>query len=335
VRTKRRLRARILLLAGASLFSVIGLEFLLRILAIAPPDPTGYVGQYENSNHHFFIPDPWIGWRMAPKGTFTWQHDGTDVTYEADDLGFRKGRSIAHEAATYKVAIVGDSNSWGYGVPASATYGALLDEGRDDVAVSNFAMCGFGLDQVWQTLVHYALPSRPNLVVVGIVEDDFQRSLRVFRRMEGFNKPTFTRTAGTLRQLTASDRPSFLVDWADEHCHIWAAANRLMQRIGHNIQVGEWWSLNALILDNIRADCAAAGVTVVFLWIPEGASMASFPSLENYMKNCGAEFVNPLRWPATGPAEALFRERHLTILGHRWIASALKPHVDRCLPSGH
>ena len=60
-------------------------------------------------------------------------------------------------------------------------------------------MPGFGLDQMWMSVRHQALPMNPTLIIMGFIDQDLDRSLTAYRHGEGFNKPTFEMDGKVLR----------------------------------------------------------------------------------------------------------------------------------------
>jgi hypothetical protein len=189
-------------------------------------------------------------------------------------------------------------------------------------------MPGFGLDQVWQTVRHHVVPWQPDLVIVGIVRDDFRRSLFVSVTREGIEKPAFTLEDGRLRRLTPEDRLPAPLEWLELHTHLWTAWSKAWIRVGYRFRVGRWWTLNAAILDAIRADCAAATVPVLFVRLPAWEDEV-FPSLGRYLRETGASYVDPLDTPPPQPGALFSSDRHLNARGHRWVAGSVLPWLGR------
>ena len=329
-RSRARWRRWALLVPLALALGTFGLEAALRVLDIAPPQPRGRVGAFPPPKPTDFVPDPEIGWRMRPDHSFTWSVEGRDITYSADGEGFRCDPAAAPRQASRWIAVVGDSNAWGHGVELSESFGGLVESALDDVRVRTFGMPGFGLDQVWQTLRHHVLPRRPDLVIVGIVRDDFRRSLFVSVTREGIEKPAFTLEDGRLRRLTPEDRLPAPLEWLERHTHLWTAWHKVWIRAGYRYRVGRWWTLNAAILDAIRADCAAAEVPVLFVRLPAWDDEV-FDSLGRYMRETGAHYVDPFDTPLPGEGALFTRDRHVDARGHRWVARSLLGWLERHL----
>jgi hypothetical protein len=173
-------------------------EIALRILRRGDPiHPPAYVGQYVNRPSKNFDSDLDTGWRMRPNHEFNWSIDGHMNTYRSNRQGFRSERNFL-DSPGMLIAVTGDSFTWGTGVDYGETFGALIEKNLDRVVVDNFAMPGFGVDQMWMSVRHQILPLHPSLVVVAFIDEDFSRSLMAYREVEGFNKPRFILSSGTL-----------------------------------------------------------------------------------------------------------------------------------------
>jgi len=162
-----------LALAGLTAAGVLGEVALrigdpaaLRIHRLDPrrPDERAFV-QY----------DPALGWVGRPhaRGRF----DGTEVrtTVALNSAGFRdRERAEAKRAGVFRVAVFGDSMTWGYGVDAGERFTDRLE--RDRIEVLNFGVSGYGTDQEW--LLYQALGRRscPDLVLVALYGNDLREN---------------------------------------------------------------------------------------------------------------------------------------------------------------
>jgi len=315
-------------LAGTVLALGAG-EGALRLLDLARLAPTTYVGEHENRPSENFVPDPRTGWRMRPSHAFEWEVEGTRILYRSDADGFRTASEGAPPEGERRLVVAGDSFAWGTGVPYEATFGARLAEALGGWTLLNLAMPGYGLDQVWLSLRHYGLPTRPDLAVVAIYPEDFERSRTAFRVKEGFNKPTFKLEDGALALRTAEDRPGAAVRWLESRSRLFTAWKGLVRRAGRVVPLGEWWTLNEAILDAIRADGEAAGVPVLFVHVPP-KEWRRFPTLSRYMERAGALYVDPASARSDPPDGTYYEiDSHLSPEGHRlfaeWIREAYRP----------
>jgi methionine biosynthesis protein MetW len=181
-----------LALAGVALAGLIGEGALrigdpaaLRIYRLDPrrPDERAFV-QY----------DPTLGWMGRPhaRGRF----DGTEfrTTVALNSAGFRdRERAEAKRAGVFRVAVFGDSMTWGYGVDAGERFTDRLE--RDRIEELNFGVSGYGTDQEW--LLYQALGRRscPDLVLVALYGNDLSENQSAAAPSP---KPLFRLAGGTL-----------------------------------------------------------------------------------------------------------------------------------------
>ncbi len=327
------LGTKLLLLVSSLVLTLLAGETALALLGLYPPVPRTYIGEHRNQHRAHFVADPELGWRMRPGSSFEWDVDGFRARYDADEGGFRTGsRGGPAPERPRRIVLVGDSFLWGFGVPFEETCGALLESALPGSTVDNQAMVGFGLDQIWQTLRHRALPRQPDLVIAGLFIDDFNRSFDAFRPTEGFNKPTFRLAGDALVRATAGDRPGRAARFLERRSRLFTALRRADRRLGRTLGAGEWWSRNAAILDAMRHDAAAASTPLLFVHIPYREAIP-FPALAVYMEEHGARFLDLPPWTAEQRERLFFpTDVHLNASGHAHLAKALERWIRDQLP---
>ena len=144
-------------------------EFLARQFFDISASPPFYVGEFENRASENFVVDEHTGWRMRSSHTFMWRigEDGEEHTYKSNVDGFRSNQEFSQQGP---VVLLGDSFTFGTGVTYENTFGALLENHLGTAPVYNFAMPGFGIDQMWMALQYQASRFAPKLVVVAFVD---------------------------------------------------------------------------------------------------------------------------------------------------------------------
>lgn len=155
-----------------------------------------------------YVYDGDLGWVTRPFAT--WQGD----RYAADAEGARVAApGGAHAAAPgdLRIAIFGDSFTWGYGVAHGETWGAVLEHALRaagvPASVRNFGVGGYGMDQAWLRFRKEAPVWRPQHVVFGLQPENARRNLNLIRPLyqrntnAPFSKPRFLREKGALRLL--------------------------------------------------------------------------------------------------------------------------------------
>ncbi len=327
-RPSREVWLNLALFAGTLVVFLIGAEFLLRVTGACMPATLGWVGQFQNRPSNNFIVDPKTGWRMRPNHSFVWVTERQPHTYRSNSQGFRSNADFNSKDPRHKIALVGDSYTFGAGADYENTFGALLERSEPGRVVWNFAMPGFGVDQVWLSARNQALPAKPDLLIVGLVNADFERSQVPFRRAEGFAKPTFRLASGHLVERTAEQPPNPAVQYLDEFSHLWALPLKAMRWVGTRFPVGEYWNLNRAILDALRDDEQREGVPVLFVYIPI-KGLRPFPALHQYLLRTGANYIDLADLPNPPPASIyLPLDGHLSAEGHRFVSDLIQQWLE-------
>jgi hypothetical protein len=280
---KKETFKKLLLLCGSLAFTLVLAEGTLRLFPLFRPLPRTYVGEYQNRGRRDLVPDQLLGWRLRP-----YMH--SDL-YQFNSQGFRAPLDFAPSQACKAVVFAGDSITFGVGARYEKTFASLTQAGVPGTCAYNMGIPGFGLDQIWLTVRTQAIPLHPRLVVVTFTSSNFTRSEEAYRPTEGYNKPVFKLVDGQLVPETSQDRPNFLVRFLQHHSSLWRVVRLADRTLAHRYPHGEWWYLNAAILDAIRDDCRKAGVPVLFVYVPSRAGGA-FPSLRGYMLRNQANFID-------------------------------------------
>lgn len=191
-RQARRRKARLVALACALVASLGVAEVGLRIKHTRRAD----AGRDRDSWHEV---DEWLGWRNKAG----WQGAGSTavapvVTFavRTNGRGLRDDRETAPAPApgTKRVAFIGDSFTFGYGVEVEDATPRRLEEeltrrGTKAEAL-NLGTCAWGVDQMRLAVERQALPLRPDLIIIGVISDDFRRALRAVSNT-GHRKPRY------------------------------------------------------------------------------------------------------------------------------------------------
>jgi hypothetical protein len=308
---------------------VLAAEALLRLIPRIQLEPRTFPGQYTNQPSENFIVDPATGWRMHPNHTFVLSKPEFRNTYHANAQGFRRNGDFDPAERRRKIVLIGDSFTFGIGVEYEETYGFQIESQLKDTVVYNLAMPGFAVDQMWLSLKYQALPLTPDLIVVGLVDTDLQRSQAAYRASSGFNKPAFKLVAGQLVPRTAEDRLGALSWFLEIHSRLWAAGWLTARSLSYRIPMGEWWFLNKAIIEQIRAECRESNTAVLFIYIPTKARRP-FQTLHSYLTGVNADFIDVAVWNPAPPADFYYADDgHPTARGHYYIADKFIDWVQR------
>jgi hypothetical protein len=153
----------------------------------------------------YFVPDELLGWTVGPDR-------GTSGLYFSSSEGIRSAAPNTRYAARqpqFRIATVGDSFTFALEVPFEASWPNRLEQLLGPkVQVLNFGVAGYGVDQAYLRYVRDVRPWHPDVVVLGLIEPDFFRSLAVYNFVSypkwdwPFAKPRLVvDAAGTLRSL--------------------------------------------------------------------------------------------------------------------------------------
>ncbi len=131
---------------------------------------------------------PTRGWGILPgvRGADTFG-PGSVNTNSAGLRGLREIDLAKHPEGP-RVAVIGDSFTFGDEVRDNEAYPSVLDELLPEAEVINFGVHGYGHDQMLLLLREQVLSYQPDLVVLGFVRDDMERNMLSFR---DFAKPHF------------------------------------------------------------------------------------------------------------------------------------------------
>jgi len=326
-----------MLVVVSTMFSFALAEVVMRTLldpSLYRPAPRAFVGEFETRASKNFAPDAQTGWRMQSNKEFRWHIEDHWNSYRANKQGFRSDKDFDDLKSSQSIVLIGDSFTFGTGVNIEQTFGGLLNSalGRS-TAVYNLAMPGFGLDQMWMSVRHQALPLKPSLVIVAFIDEDLDRSLTAFRDHEGFNKPTFELEEGILRPQNHSDKPTGLKGYLATYSEIWKFGQKLLSAPAHGIPLGDWWLRNEAIFKAIIAECRNSGTTILFVRLPEQRP-SEFLNLARLMADqrvgfldLGSSKIRPrhnIHFPEDG---------HIDEAGHKFVADMLITWISQTLPS--
>ncbi len=123
----------------------------------------------EGNQYVFFEFDKMLGWRGKPDSSGSFNREGEFKTFvKINSQGLRDMEySIEKPADSFRVAVLGDSFTWGFGVENEEIYTEVLErELGDGFEVINFGISGFGRGQQLLLLESEVLEYEPDAVVV-------------------------------------------------------------------------------------------------------------------------------------------------------------------------
>jgi hypothetical protein len=126
----------------------------------------------------YLVADEHLGWVVGPN------RRSADGLYFSSAEGLRSpspGVALRERAGPRRIALVGDSFTFGLEVGYTDTWGHHLEQALGpDVQVLNFGVDGYGVDQAYLRYARDARPWRPDVVILGLINHDLFRSLAVY-----------------------------------------------------------------------------------------------------------------------------------------------------------
>lgn len=320
--TRRNFRKKLALLVGSAVVAVVATEVGLRLLNLAVPDPALYPGDCTAADSDHL--DSRIGWKLPPNVKMEDRQVEFSVTYQSNSDGFRGPHDFVATPGQRSITFLGDSFTFGNGVEYESTFAHVVEQELDETRSYNLGMSGFGVDQMWMTLRHHALPLKPDVVIVSFIWADLRRALSAYRWRDGYwPKPMFQTDRNGLVPVTQEDRPGVVTRYLQRNSHLWQAMRRLPTAFSRWYPVGYQWKLNRALFSAIRDDCRAANSRLLVVFLPD-ASWQPVTMLAPEFERLGIEFLD-LTQRTPESVEALFYEtdRHLTAAGHRFAAESI------------
>ncbi len=121
--------------------------------------------------------------------------DDDGAIYQSSAEGLRSpraGLSFAALPARRRIAVVGDSFTFGLEVRYEDTWPHQLERALGpEFQVLNFGVDGYGVDQAYLRYRRDGLAWRPEIVILGVIDDDFRRTMCVYAFLcfPGFGMP--------------------------------------------------------------------------------------------------------------------------------------------------
>ena len=319
---KTVVKSKLLLACASSLLALVLCELVLRLGAGQIYPTPLYPGDRQIERDATF--DPLIGWKLPPDAVLQEQHDEYSITIRGNRQGFRSAHDFDSPTPLKKLVFLGDSYTFGSGVEGGETFAAHLETRVADARSYNFGIGAFGVDQMWMTLRHYAMPLRPDVVVLSFIRYDLDRSLSAYRRDHIWrSKPTFQFDGDTLVPMTADDRPSAIRRSLHQELRLYRLWRKLENSLSRNYAVGYRWRLNRAIFEQIRDDCQEQNVPLLVVHIPINRRKPT-PMFQREFADMGIEYLDLTPGLPTDADRLYFpRDRHLNVAGHRFAAEAI------------
>jgi hypothetical protein len=126
----------------------------------------------------YLVPDERLGWVVGPNRQSA---DGLKFSSAEGIRSARPGVVFADHPSPHRIALVGDSFTFGLDVSYEESWGHQLERALGpDVQVLNFGVEAYGIDQAYLRYERDVRPWRPDVVILGLIDHDLWRSMAVY-----------------------------------------------------------------------------------------------------------------------------------------------------------
>lgn len=297
------------LVVGSVVFSLCVTEAVIRIWD--PPLAKPEMNQIHRSS-------PILAWELIPKSSGIGK---LGELYEINSAGFRDvEHSIKKRPGVFRIMAIGDSFTFGMGVNLEDTYPKQLERflNREQVTceVINCGVIGYNMWQHYEVLNNKVLPYNPDLVLLGLFEDDIGASVRPYKDPEDwkgvklyqpkffsgvlnhFHLWTFIRNAAALYEYKYRYRRGHnYMRGIEERKKVWGPSNpsdinyRIMSG---NIEKERYVEFSKKLKKFVQT-ASEAGVKVLVVFIPDSVQLGDFQmqAVNRFLKRVCSEIGVP------------------------------------------
>jgi hypothetical protein len=317
------------------------------------------------ANPSFHMYDEFLGWTLGPN------RKSADGLYYSSAEGLRaqhEGVSFAKLTKKTRIALVGDSYTFGEDVIYEHSWGHLLEKALGpEFEVLNFGVPGYGVDQAYLRYEKDVRQWKPNVVILSFIAHDTERSMTVYAPINyptwelPFSKPRLILRGGELKKLNTPtikpegifskksvfelpfvefDRGFRKAEWEEEFFHTSYLARALIswfprwEPIFPDVSDEALTSVNASILKTFVESVEQMGAAPIVVYHPKRAlDPSSDSSLSSrVLQEAGVAYTEPtscLR--ELPPGEWFVPHGHYTPQGNAAVAKCLVNIVRQAL----
>jgi hypothetical protein len=349
-----QMKKNLLLFFIALFIGISACEIYLRVDGYRPWVRTT-PGQLESERPegHWFVVDEEFGWTYSRSATLgaNPETDASQVTYDGNQEGFRDRNwvtleDIQNEDPNLKqVLVFGDSQTAGHGVHERARFSNVLQDLLDEEhRVYNFAVAGWGFDQIYLAFRKYVPIIQPEVVVVSYIHNDLVRALEAYKRPENVDKPSFRVKSGKLYRRRPGER---LPLWEQVFNRVYVL-NIFYKAFGKPFLAHR---LAETMTQDMVALAHEFGTKVIFVHVPskkdvvplrkkkdeakraQRALYNRYLGLESFFENRSEAFISPTHKMREvlldGTVDFHLPDSHLNPAGHRFIGELIFEEVKK------
>jgi lysophospholipase L1-like esterase len=188
-RALRRAGVRSLLVVLGATLPLLAFEAFLRCTDALP--------LHRNPLAGFHTTDRTVGWLGTRSYRARFRRPEFDVTIESDETGFRRPARRVEAPGIPRIAFLGDSFLWGWGVQQGEVLTDRLQERVGQAFdIRNYGVNALGTGQQLLLLEEHVLPAKPEMVIVLFYENDLTDNGDV----KGGRRPWFHVEGGCLER---------------------------------------------------------------------------------------------------------------------------------------
>jgi hypothetical protein len=251
-----------------------------------------------------------LGWTFSGKNynTFPNQRYNNLWSASANPQGFRSTLDydrLASKGSIRRVMVLGDSYAFGVYLNDQDTLSSLLQKKLgDQYEVYNFAIPGWGVDQMYLAYQQYVDKIDPDFVLIVYINDNFFRVFESFRALEGLNKPSFTVVDGLLKSRDG-DKPGIL-EWVSQR----SALANVFYKEYHKFH--ECMRIVDAIFSNLSHEIRKRGQQLIVARYPYpgevwGRIRCDALDMDNFFRKKGIEYLDPCDVMQSAYKEMLIR----------------------------
>jgi hypothetical protein len=183
--------------------------------------------------------DEMLGWSLKPLAYANSSRTGYTISYKINSKGLRDDEtSYKKPAGTLRIVLIGDSRTFGFGVPIEKHFSTILEGYFKNVEVINMGVGGYGVDQELLSLRLKGFQYEPDIVLAYVAHYGGQRHMHTKRW--GQEKPRFESINGELvlanspvkhQPVTRKGRLEKMHRWMINHSRVYRIVHDARKRI--------------------------------------------------------------------------------------------------------